>query len=114
MDAPVENSPFSIPLNQIASTQNTALLSAYRAAQLLLKSTAAEPKHFIVTGNVCHKEGHAWPKGFALSLGKAGSAHLVQIGAKAYGNEGGPLYVVRVWMTPCFALHNNADNLSRT
>jgi hypothetical protein len=91
VDAPVEGSPFTIPLDKIAATQNTAILSAYRAAQLLLESKYDGPKHFVVTGNVCHKEGHAWPKGFALSLGKAGSSHLVEIGAKAYGSNGGPL-----------------------
>ena len=65
--------------------------SAYRAAQLLLESKHDGPKHFITTGNVMHKQGYAWPSGFILGLGKATAAHLVEIGAKAYGKKGGPL-----------------------
>ena len=97
IDPPIANSPFSIPLSQLIKAQNVGVYSAYRAAQLLLEGEDGNEtggggegkKHFIVTGNICHKEGHAWPAGFVLGLGKSGAAHLVEIGAKAYGRKGG-------------------------
>lgn len=91
ISAPVEESPFSIPLDQVKAAQDVGFSSAYRAAQLLLESTHPGPKHYLYTGNVMHKEGYAWPKGFVLSLEKGTAALMVEVGAKGYGKKGGPL-----------------------
>jgi hypothetical protein len=90
---PVAGSPFSISVDQLVASQNVSLVSAYRAAQLLLESTNGGHKHFLYVGNVMHKPGHAWPNVFTLGLGKASAAHMVEIGSKAYGKNGGAMSV---------------------
>ncbi|KAL7416369.1 hypothetical protein BDY24DRAFT_412558 [Mrakia frigida] len=89
-------SPFSVPVAQLAIAQNTGLLSAYRAAQLLLDSTFDGPKPFLYIGNILHLHGHAWPNGFVLGLSKASAAHFVEVGAKPYGKEG-KAFFYNVW-----------------
>lgn len=65
--------------------------AAYRTAQLLLESKNGVHKHFLYLGNVTHKSGHAWPFGYTLGVGKASAAHMIEVGAKAYGKNGGAM-----------------------
>jgi hypothetical protein len=82
--------PFVAPVSYLRHSQDVGINSAYRAAQLLIKSEApTAEKHWIYTGAVLHRV--PLPFMFGLGLEKAAAVHLAAIGAKAYGSKGGPL-----------------------
>jgi hypothetical protein len=95
MDYSDAANPFKAPVSYLQHSQAVGINSAYRAAQLLLESTApASQKHFIYTGNMLHRSPH--PAMLGLGMEKAGAVHFIAVGAKAYGAQGGPLYVYKI------------------
>jgi NAD(P)-dependent dehydrogenase (short-subunit alcohol dehydrogenase family) len=98
-----QKNPFEAPVSYLQHSQNVGVNSAYRAAQLLLESKApASQKHFIYSGNMLHRTPQ--PVALGLGLEKAAAVHMIGIGAKAYGNNGGPFFY--------YAWEQNADGTS--
>lgn len=85
---PIPNSPLSLPLSMVLQSQNIAVYSAYRAAQLLLESKTNALKYCLYIGNVLHLPGHVLPESLVLGLGKSSMASVTEIAAKAYAGQG--------------------------